>query len=99
MLYDSSWSDSVCREMFSSLRVSVNLKLFNIRKHLQEQGYDFMTVTQLVLLEMYDNVVGLLSQNRIMECSAILYLTTIYCKSVCHSKPALVASLAENSVV
>lgn len=91
--------------MFSSLRVSVNLKLFNIRKHLQEQGYDFMTVTQLVLLETYghsrlhDNVVGLLSQNRIMECSAILYLTTIYCKSVCHSKPALVASLAENSVV
>lgn len=48
---------------------------------------------------LYGNVVGPLSQNKIMECSAILYLTNICCKSVCSSKPAIMASLAENSVV
>lgn len=48
-------------------------------EHLQDQGYGFITVTQLVLLEMhvqsrlYGNVIGHLSPNKIMERSLLIF--------------------------
>lgn len=55
-----------------------NVKIPCMCEHLQEHGYGFIAVTQLVLLEMrlqsrlYGNVVGHLSPNTIMERSLLV---------------------------